>query len=260
MGPTNDDGGGEGPPRGGPIASLWSWFAIGAVVAVGFVVLSLVALFTLPFDRRRWLVGRSFRRMGIVASQLVPTWRFRTFGEIPRRIAPRTVVVSNHASQADPFLISRLPWEMKWMAKRSLFKAPVFGWCMRLAGDVPIERGDASSAGKAIAGCRRWLDRGVPVMFFPEGTRSRTGALGPFKDGAFRLAIDAGADILPIAVDGTRDALPKHSWRFGRSGARVAVGTPISTAGMTSDDVEKLKGEARARIEALLEKMRATPE
>ncbi len=140
---------------------------------------------------------------------------------------------------------------MKWLGKASLFRIPVVGWMMRMAGDIPVERGDSDSAKGAMATCARWLERGVPVMLFPEGTRSKDGQLLPFKDGAFRLAIDTGADVLPIAVAGTRTALPKHSWRFGRAEGRVTVGTPISTAGMTLADVEPLKARARVEIEAL---------
>ena len=89
-------------------------------------------------------------------------------------------------------------------------------------------------------------------MIFPEGTRSKEGELLPFKDGAFRLAIESRADILPIAVAGTKTALPKHSWRFGFSKGLVMVGQPISTEGLSLDDVERIKGEARAQIKAMV--------
>jgi 1-acyl-sn-glycerol-3-phosphate acyltransferase len=196
------------------------------------------------------VAGRFFRLIGVTAVKLIPFWRFGIAGPVPPRgqRPRRTVVVSNHASHADPFLISHLPWEMKWLGKKSLFKVPFAGWAMKLAGDVPVTRGEASSARGAMAICKQWLERGMPVMIFPEGTRSDDGVLGPFKDGAFRLALDAGADVLPLAVHGTRTALPKHSWRFGTTRARVMVGTPIASAGKT---VEALKNEARAQIEKL---------
>jgi 1-acyl-sn-glycerol-3-phosphate acyltransferase len=161
------------------------------------------------------------------------------------------VVVSNHESNADPFLISHLPWEMKWLGKASLFKIPVVGWMMWMAGDIPVHRGDRDSATGAMARCKEWLAKGMPVMIFPEGTRSKTDELLPFKDGAFRLAIEAQADVLPLAVSGTRRALPKHSWRFATSRGLVTVGTPISTKGMTLADVERLKDLARTQILAL---------
>ena len=99
--------------------------------------------------------------------------------------------------------------------------------------------------------CARWIERGVPVAIFPEGTRALTPELLPFKDGAFRLAIETGAHVLPVAVAGTRAALRKHSWKFGHARALVTVGEPISTEGMTAADVGRLRDAARARIEDL---------
>ena len=236
------------------LLSVWSWFAIAVVILGGFFIQAALAVVTLPFDRRRYVCGRFFRLMGVAAAKMVPQWSFRVADGTPARIDGRTVVVSNHASQADPFLISSLPWEMKWLGKASLFKMPIVGWSMWLAGDVPVHRGSPTSAAEAMQKCARWLERGVPVMIFPEGTRSKDGALLPFKDGAFRLALDAQAALLPIAVEGTHTALPKHSWHFGRSRARVAVGKPIATQGRS---IEELKQLSRTQIESLLRDLRA---
>lgn len=233
------------------LLSVWTWFEIGLVTLLGFILQVALALVTWPFDRRRYVTGRCLRLTGCMAAKLTPFWRFGIHGPVPQRLSPRTVVVSNHESNADPFLISHLPWEMKWLSKASLFKIPVVGWGMWLAGDIPVTRGDQGSAKGAMARCVQWLDRGMPVMIFPEGTRSKTEELLPFKDGAFRLAIEQGADILPLAVSGTHRALPKHSWRFATSRGLVTVGTPISTKGMTLGDVERLKGMAREQILAL---------
>ncbi len=220
------------------------------VTAISIFLLQLLFVVTLPFDRRRALIGRTFRLSGVIASKLNPFWNFQVEGEVPP--APRRVVcVSNHESNADPFLISFLPWEMKWLGKKNLFYVPIVGWSMYLAGDVPVMRGSKTSGQDALDQCRRWLEREMPVMIFPEGTRSKTGDLLPFKDGAFRLAIEAKADVWPLAVFGTRDALPKGSWKFGRAQGRVKVGRPISTAGMTSSDVERLREAARAEVERL---------
>lgn len=233
------------------LLSIWTWIEIGLVALVGFFVQLSLAILTWAFDRRRLVTGRCFRIIGVTAARLTPFWRFGVHGPVPKRVAPNTVVVSNHESNADPFLISNLPWEMKWLGKASLFKIPVVGWMMWMAGDIPVHRGDRDSATGAMARCRAWLAKGMPVMIFPEGTRSKTDELLPFKDGAFRLAIEAQADVLPLAVSGTRRALPKHSWRFAVSRGLVTVGTPISTKGMTLADVDSLKEQARAQILAL---------
>lgn len=233
------------------LASLWTWGCLAGTAIGGFGLQLPLALATLPFDRRRRLVGRFYHQLGVTVARLNPLWDFRLHGELPHYIPTRTVVVSNHVSNSDAFLISFLPWEMKWLGKASLFKIPFVGWGMWLAGDIPVVRGARDSIHDAMARCRDYLEMGMPVMIFPEGTRSKDGALLPFKDGAFRLAIEAQADVLPIAVAGTRRALPKHSWLFGKARAHVTVGQPISTRGMTLDDVDLLKATARAQIERL---------
>jgi 1-acyl-sn-glycerol-3-phosphate acyltransferase len=183
-----------------------------------------------------------------VVATLNPLWRFRTAGAMPADPRRPFVVVSNHESFADILLISHLPWEMKWLSKAELFRVPILGWMMQLAGDVPVKRGFGPSAIEAMTRCREILARRVSVMIFPEGTRSPTLELLPFKDGAFRLAIEAGVPILPLAVSGTGPALPKHDWRFGRSAATVRVLEPVETAGLTVEQVPELKEKVRRMI------------
>ncbi|EPX58235.1 1-acyl-sn-glycerol-3-phosphate acyltransferase [Cystobacter fuscus DSM 2262] len=237
------------------LLSMYAWLETGLVSLTGFCIQAPLAVITWPFDKRKVVTGRAFRLMGTTAARLNPFWKFGIHGTYVRP-APRTVVVSNHESNADPFIISMLPWEMKWMAKASLLKIPVVGWSMWLAGDIPVRRGEKDSAMQAMGICKRWLDKGMPIMIFPEGTRSKTDELLPFKDGAFRLAIETGADVLPLAVSGTRRALPKHSWRFATARALVTVGTPISTKGMTLADLERLKTMAREQILQMREQLK----
>jgi 1-acyl-sn-glycerol-3-phosphate acyltransferase len=230
------------------IVSLWSWLVLVACILVWFPVLVVLRLLTAPFDRGRYLAGYVFRRIGPVMATLNPLWRFRYSGTMPPDPRRPFVVVSNHESFADILLISHLPWEMKWLSKAELFRIPIMGWMMWLVGDIPVWRGFGPSAVEAINRCRAVLRNRVSVMIFPEGTRSRTSELLPFKDGAFRLAIEAGVPILPLALSGTRTALPKHDWRFGRSVAEVRVLEPVETAGLTTADVPELKARVRQII------------
>ncbi len=210
----------------------------------------LLFLVTVPFDRGRYVVGRWFRVAAMSVAKTNPFWRFRTSGV---RIAnPRRpyVVVANHESFADILLISHLPWEMKWMSKAEFFRIPFVGWEMRLAGDIPLKRGSPTGALLAMNLARTALERRVSVMMFPEGTRSRTGELLPFKEGAFRLAIEAGVPVLPLAVAGTGTALPKHDWRFGRAVAEVTVLEPVETEGLAVTDAARLRDRVRGLIEA----------
>ena len=240
----------EQPQQSSSLFSIVHWLGVAGVALGGFVIQFLLFLATF-WDRNLMVTGRWYRMMGVGAAKISPSWHFGIHGDVGDYRPSNTVVVSNHQSQADPFLISNLPWEMKWLGKSVIFKIPVIGWAMWLAGDIPVLRGNRESAKKSMAMCARYLQRGVPVMIFPEGTRTKDGNLLPFKSGAFRLAIENGSDILPLAVSGSRYALPKGSWKTGVANARVIVGKPISTKGMTVDDVDALSDQVRAAIEAL---------
>ena len=230
------------------ILSLWAWLVLVLCILIWFPVMLILLLVTGAFDRGRYIVGYVFRRIGPVMATLNPLWSFRYSGAMPNNPRRPYVVVSNHESFADILLISHLPWEMKWLSKAELFRIPIMGWMMWLVGDIPVKRGFGPSALEAMARCRQRLDSRVSVMIFPEGTRSRTAELLPFKDGAFRLAIEAGVPILPLAVSGTSTALRKHDWRFGKSVAEVRVLPPVETAGLQLSDVPSLKNRVRTMI------------
>jgi 1-acyl-sn-glycerol-3-phosphate acyltransferase len=232
------------------ILSAWAWIMAVSVVIFGFFYVAAVWLVTAPFDRGRYHAGRAFRQLAITSVKLNPLWRFETDGQAPLDPRHPYIAVSNHESYADIFLISHFPWEMKWLSKDTIFKIPVMGWMMRMAKDIPIRRGKRESVVSALQGCRDRLARRVSVMIFPEGTRSHTEDLLPFKDGAFKLAIEAGVPILPIAVAGTRHCMAKGSFAFRRARAKARVLAPISTEGLTAADVATLREKTRDTIDA----------
>ncbi len=230
------------------ITSYALWIGIGILALLWLPLLTAIFVATAPFDRGRYTAGRWFRRAAVVAVKLIPVWRFETSGvtiQDPRR---PYVAVSNHESYADIFLISHLPWEMKWLSKEAIFRIPVMGWMMRMAGDIPVRRGDARSRAEATEAVRDRLAKRVSVMIMPEGTRSPDGELLPFRDGAFRIAVDLGLPVLPMAVAGTRDAMARGSLRFNRARAMVRVLEPIETAQLTAADVPALRDRVRAAI------------
>jgi len=232
------------------ILSAVAWVATVLVVLVGVLYVAAVWVVTAPFDRGRYHAGRAFRQLAVALVTLNPLWHFETDGEAPDNPRLPYVAVSNHESYADIFLISHFPWEMKWLSKDTMFRIPVMGWMMRMANDIPIVRGKRESIVSAMRGCRDRLSKRVSVMIFPEGTRSPTEELLPFKDGAFKLAIEAGVPILPIAVAGTRHCMAKGSFAFRRARAKARVLVPIPTAGMTAADVPALRDRTRDLIDA----------
>jgi len=211
-------------------------------------IMALVALFARRDPGRR-LRGRWMRRFGRLTSELTPLWRFRVEGRAPPGIEKSPyVVVSNHVSTADPFLLSHLPWDMRWVAKAEAFRVPVTGWLISLGGDIPLKRGVKSSIERMFDAAHATLASGTSVMLFPEGTRSADGELQPFKDGAFNLAIEAQVPVLPVVVHGTRACRPKGSLWFGDASAVARVLEPVSTAGLTAVDVPALRERVRDRI------------
>jgi len=238
------------------LVSLWNWFEIISMVFVSTLLVAIVFVFTAPFDRVRRITGRFFRICGTMLIRLNPLWSVRIRGyRVPKKSGPY-VVIANHQSIADIPALSYLPWEMKWLSKESNFKVPGLGWMMRMAGDIPLRRGERESAQSAMARCRDYLERGMSVMIFPEGTRSSDGEVAAFKDGAFRLAIETGCPILPVAIAGTRHAIPKKSWVFSvKCQARIEVLPPVEVKGRDLSDLEPLREGIRRDIIAAFERL-----
>lgn len=200
-------------------------------------------------DPTQRLPGRWLRRFGRMSGRLTPLWQFQIEGTEPSDVSRRPyVVVANHVSVADPFLLSWLPWDMRWVAKQELFDTPLIGWMMHLGGDIPLKRGDPQSVSAMMMSCQRALEGGISVMMFPEGTRSETGELSRFKDGAFELAIRAQVPVLPIALVGTREMRPKHSAWFGKARASARILSPLPTAGLGEADLPALRDRCHDAI------------
>lgn len=164
---------------------------------------------------------------------------------------------SNHSSMFDIWaLFATLPGSVRFVAKRELFKIPLLGGAMRAAGHIPIDRAARKKAFEAYDEAARTIQRGFSAVVFPEGTRSPTGELLPFKNAPFALAIAAQVPVVPVYVHHTFEILPKGAWRLRPRPIRLLVGRPIPTAGLGADDRERLRNEVRAAIVALQSKAR----
>lgn len=235
------------------LASVWTWLVLTVCMLLFMPFILIWRIIGWPFDRMNYIGGRLFRIAGALTARLTPRWHFSTRGSFPANPRHPYVVVANHESFSDIVLICLLPWEMKWLGKRELMWIPVVGWLMWAARDVPVKRGRATSAKLAMAECAKRLAGHVSVLIFPEGTRTRTGELLPFKDGAFRLAVDTGVPILPLAISGTRNAVAPKDWRINPATAIVEVLEPVPSIGM---DPQELKAIVRARIEEARDRLR----
>lgn len=230
-----------------PLSYLF-WASCVLIVIVWTPLVAFYRLFTFRSDPNRDRVGRLLRHSAALAARINSFWDYRVVDDVHPDARTPYLFVANHKSLADVFLLCLLPWEMKFLSKDSIFKIPLLGWQMRTAGDIAIERGDRESTKKAIDQIRQRLLQKSSVIVFPEGTRSPDGSLAPFREGAFRLVIELGIDIVPLAVAGTETALPKHSLVFRRTTASVTVLPPVSVAGLTAADAPRLAERVRSEI------------
>lgn len=230
------------------LVSLLVWFAIGTLIVLWVPVMAVARL--ADRDPALYRAGFTLRILGRLLTYVNPFWEIDVEGPFPENPRNPYVVVSNHFSQADPPIIARVPWEMKWVAKKELFDLPVAGWLLRMSGDICVDRRSKRSRARVLVRAKKYLADACSVMFFPEGTRSRDGRVHQFSDGSFRLAIEAGVPVLPIAIDGTHEALPKHTVWFNPNPEqiRVKVLEPVETAGYAREQARALQRHVRARI------------
>jgi 1-acyl-sn-glycerol-3-phosphate acyltransferase len=233
------------------------WIAWALLVMLWTPLVAAAWLCTAWWDRRRLVAGRVFRTCAPAAITLNPFWSVRFEGSLPSGRSRPYVVVCNHESLADVVIVGCLPWEMKWLSKLAILRIPFLGLMMRMVGDVAVRRHDPESRRRAYEKLRSWLERGVPVIIFPEGTRALTEELLPFHEGAFRLALETGVPILPLALSGTRQAIHKGSLQFGRARAVIRILEPVSPEGSPEDpeDVARLT----ARVRELIDRARRLP-
>ncbi len=238
--------------------SLLTWTTSGLLILAWLPLLAISRLF--DRDPVHYRTGYLFRRLGKALTFFNPAWKLRISGETVSNPRKPYVVVCNHQSLADIPLISNLPWEMKWMGKKELFDLPVIGWMMRLSDDIYVDRKNARSGAQALLRAQKVLEQKCSVMIFPEGTRTLDGRVRSFADGAFHLAVRAGVDILPMAIEGSFNCIPKNSWKFGEpSEIRLAVLSPIDTSTLTTADVSSLRDRVRQAIMTQIAEWRSVP-
>jgi 1-acyl-sn-glycerol-3-phosphate acyltransferase len=147
------------------------------------------------------------------------------------------ILMMNHQSMADIMIAWMIaPVSVRFIAKRQLLYVPVIGWAMALYNMVPIDRGNARAALKALKKAARILKNGISIATFPEGTRTKDGTIGPFKKGVFLLAEKSGVPIVPVALEGAGVFAPRKGWNPRPVTMRVKVGAPIPTDGDLTRD------------------------
>ena len=165
----------------------------------------------------------------------------------------RYILIANHHSYFDiPCIFLAIPQPIRFMAKISLFKIPIFGWAIGRAGFIPIDRKNRKTAVKSFEKAVDRIRKGNTVVVFPEEGRSRERAMRPFQRGGFLLALRSGLPILPVAIDGTFDVYSAKARWVKPGPVTITVGTPIQTEGLTLRDKDRLLEESRAQITKML--------
>lgn len=226
-------------------------FSVLKVIGIGIntVLLAPMVVAVAAFDE-----DRAYRlcRLWVRINLLLCGIRVRARREAA--LDPRTpyVFMSNHATHVDVLaVVAALPdIQLRWVAKRELTRVPVFGWALRNAGNIIVDRSNHEQAMRSLRAARQQMARGVSVMIFPEGTRGPgDGTMLPFKRGGFVLAEETQVPIVPIAITGSTAVLARRDWRIRGGEIDVLVGAPIAVAGA---DHDSLMRQVRDRLDTML--------
>lgn len=151
------------------------------------------------------------------------------------------IYMANHQSNFDiQTFYASLPIQFRWLAKKELFEVPFFGLAMKRSGYIPVDRADRRKAVASMDDAADKIRQGASVIVFPEGTRSPDGNLLPFKKGGFMLALKSEAPIIPVAISGSRNLMPKHSLRICGCTVKVRFFPPIETSTLSTADRDQL--------------------
>ena len=212
------------------------------------------------------LIGRGVLRIPVVKIQAVPhfwgrmitTWsgvRVRVEGLERLDRSKPYIFVANHQSQFDIFVLDGfLDIDFRWLAKKELFRVPLFGWAMLLAGSIPVDRSHGRQAIKSLDEAAKRIAAGASVVIFPEGTRSPDGKLQPFKAGGMQLAIKSGVELVPLAITGTHQVLPKGKILIRPGRVVIRVGTPVDSRDYGSKEKQALAELLHDRVAFLMRK------
>lgn len=240
-------------------SGAWGWRAWNGVQLVytiawtaGCITLALLVL--LLTGGRRGLPLRMAARLWAPGLLFGAGARLRVEGLERVDFAKPHVFVANHQSIIDVCALFRaLPVPIRFVIKQELGKVPFIGWYARAMGMLFIERGRAREAAARLQGVVALVRNGDSLCAFPEGTRSRDGTVGPFKGGAFQVALAARVPVVPIAIQGSGTVLPASGFRVRPGTIHVRIGAPIPTAGLNAGDRHALALRAQGAVAAMLD-------
>lgn len=232
--------------------SIYVWMLILLVTLIISPIFTIVWVLTVLFDKRLIVLHYFANFWGSLFTILVPGWKVNIIGKEKLNNKPK-IIIANHQSQEDILLMYRLGVPFRWISKAEVFKIPIYGWLMRLKGDIKLLRSSKASIRKMIVDSEKVLQKGCVITIFPEGTRSKTGKLGNFKEGAFKLAFDTKVPIVPVVITGTGQKLIYPNGLFkGKHTVTMKVLDEITYSEYKNLEIKELTQKARDLIESEL--------
>jgi 1-acyl-sn-glycerol-3-phosphate acyltransferase len=239
------------------IISFFVWLICLPLAALLFPLSLLVWFITFPFDYERRVMHRWLVWQCLLFAYIVPIWKLKIEGRRKAVKGTSYVIISNHQSTLDVIMIDCLGYSFRWISKIENFRVPLIGWYLRMAKYITVDRGNKESKAEMMDRSVESLKKGISIMIFPEGTRSVDREVGPFKLGAFQLALMTDKPILPVVIDGTGDVLPKHGIILtGGHKVKVRVLDPVHPGSFGTSDPEELSVKFRDLLVDELKKMR----
>ncbi len=213
-----------------------------------FAMSSVLLAWVGPRGNTMFRLSRPWSR-GLLASAGV---RITAEFETPLDPGETYVYLANHQSYFDiPALMPVTPGQVRFAAKRSLFRIPVFGWSLWAGAFIPIDRDEPSKATQAFAAAAERLQHGASVLFFPEGTRCADGKLAPFQRGGFLIALKSCVPIVPVGIEGARRVMPRGRAWVTPGHITVRFGAPLDTAAYGVKGRGRLMDEVRRKVAEL---------
>jgi 1-acyl-sn-glycerol-3-phosphate acyltransferase len=239
------------------VISIFVWIFSLTFIVVLFPVSAIIWFLLYPSDHERIVIHWWLVLQGNILSMLIPLWKVKTEGREKAQKGKAYVIISNHQSLLDILVINCLRFRYRWVSKIENYKVPVLGWYLRMAKYITIDRGNKESKAEMLKKSALSIRKGISIMMFPEGTRSPDREIGPFKLGAFQLAMMTDKSILPVIIDGTGGVLPKKGLIFsGGHIIRIKVLDPVQPGSFGTADPEELASKFRNLMVEALKKMR----
>lgn len=247
--------------RGSPLLTLLATVTGNLYLVVGTLFFSLVSILVAPIPPRGNWTNRAARMwaQGLLWSSWIrlEVENAEVVGApgapgAPGGAADRFVIMANHQSLFDiPALLAAIPGQSRFVAKRSLFRIPVFGWAMALGGFIPVDRKDRSTAKDSFTAALDKLSRGASIVVFPEEVRSLGGRVLPFRRGGFLMALKSGLPVVPVGLHGTLAVQSRRSFLIRPQTVTVRFGEAVVLAGRSVRELSALTSEVRAHVAAL---------